>query len=101
MATPADFHRLADAEVLAAQRWYAGRGGVPLAARFLAAVDDATARVEADPALWPPVGHGARACRLKKFPFRLIYVERPNRVRVLAVAHDKRRPGYWVRRLLP
>jgi plasmid stabilization system protein ParE len=99
--TPADFHRLADAEVLAARRWYARRGGASLAARFVAALDDATARVEANPAMWPPESHGARSCRLKKFPYRLIHVERPNRVRVLAVAHDRQRQGYWVRRLPP
>jgi plasmid stabilization system protein ParE len=98
MATPVDFHRLAEDEVLAARRYYA-RFGAALAARFLAALDEAVARVGANPAMWPADVHGTRACRLRKFPYRLVYVEEPARVLVLAVPHDGRRPGYWRRRI--
>lgn len=101
MATPVEYHRLADAEVLAAQRWYARRGGVSVAARFLTALGEAAARVSTHPAAWPPEPHGARGCRLKKFPYRLIYIEEPTRAFVVAVAHDRQRPGYWRRRLPP
>jgi plasmid stabilization system protein ParE len=101
MATSVDLHYPADAEVLAARRRYARTAGGAVAARFLAALDDAKARVSANPSLWSPDQYGTRACRLKKFPCRLIYVEEPARVLVLAVAHDKRRPGYWARRLPP
>ncbi|MBX9622305.1 MAG: type II toxin-antitoxin system RelE/ParE family toxin [Gemmataceae bacterium] len=101
MTKPVDYLRLADAEVQAARRWYARRGGAWLVARFAAALSDAEARVSANPSLWSPDQYGTRACRLKKFPYRLIYVEEPARVLVLAVAHDRRRPGYWVRRLPP
>jgi hypothetical protein len=70
-------------------------------AGFRAAFLDAEARVGSAPAMWPPESRGARGCRLKKYPFRLIYVEEPTRAFVVAVAHDKRRQGYWVRRLPP
>lgn len=100
MATPVDFHRLAEDEVRAARRYYA-RASAAMAARFVAALGDATARVAANPAGWPADAHGTRACRLRKFPYRLVYVEEPARVLVLAVPHDRRRPGYWRRRLLP
>ena len=97
MATPVDFHPLADDEVLKARRYYARAAS--LAARFIAALDEAVARVGANPAAWPPDAHGTRACRLRKFPYRLVYVEEPARSLVVAVAHDRRRPGYWRRRL--
>ena len=100
MATPVEFHRLADDEVFTARRYYA-RAGAGLAARFLAALYDAVVRVGANPAAWPPDAHGTRACRLRKFPYRLVYVEEPTRVLVLAVPHNSRRPGYWRRRLPP
>ena len=29
------------------------------------------------------------------FPYAVIYTERPGVVRVVAVAHTHRRPGYW------
>lgn len=35
-----------------------------------------------------------------RFPYAVIYVDEPDRVLVLAFAHFKRRPGYWIDRLL-
>jgi hypothetical protein len=40
-----------------------------------------------------------RWMRLRKFPFVIYYELRdPALVRIVAVAHAKRRPGYWLRR---
>jgi hypothetical protein len=41
----------------------------------------------------------ADALAARRFPFHLVYVEEPAGVPVVAVAHDRRRPGYWRRRL--
>ncbi len=35
----------------------------------------------------------------RPFPYALIYVDEPQGVLVLAIAHFKRRPGYWLHRL--
>ena len=37
--------------------------------------------------------------RLKRFPFSIIYLEKADRVWIVAVAHPSRRPGYWGYRL--
>jgi plasmid stabilization system protein ParE len=98
MATPVDFHPLADADALAA-RWFYARGGALLVARFLAALDAAVADIGANPGAGSPQLHGTRVWRLSRFPFHLVYVEDPAGVLVVAVAHHRRRPGYWRRRL--
>ena len=98
MATPVDFHPRADADALAARRFYA-RGGASLVARFLAALDDAIADIGANPGTGSPHLHNTRVWRLRRFPFHLVYVEEPAGVLVVAVAHDRRRPGHWRRRL--
>lgn len=41
----------------------------------------------------------ARECLLRPLPYALIYVDRGNDIRIYALAHHKRRPGYWKRRL--
>ena len=41
----------------------------------------------------------ARKLRLRKFPFSIIYIDRPEVVWVVAVAHGSRRAGYWKERL--
>ena len=35
---------------------------------------------------------------LSKFPYALFYATYPDRIRILAVAHQKRRPYYWRKR---
>jgi len=32
---------------------------------------------------------------LLKFPYSIIYTIEPDHLRVIAVAHNKRKPGYW------
>ena len=51
------------------------------------------------PGLGRPVGRGLRRAVLRRFPFSLIYAEEPDAILVVAVAHQKRRPGYWRERL--
>jgi hypothetical protein len=36
---------------------------------------------------------------VKRFPFSVYFIELPTRLRVLAVAHGRRRPFYWGVRL--
>ncbi|HJX28084.1 MAG TPA: hypothetical protein VJ885_09235 [Thermoanaerobaculia bacterium] len=33
-----------------------------------------------------------------EFPYHLVYLEMEEEIRVLAFAHDRRRPGYWLSR---
>lgn len=41
----------------------------------------------------------AAAAWYERFPYSIAFIELPTVVRVLAVAHERRRPGYWVGRL--
>lgn len=45
------------------------------------------------PGVEPSVG--ARRVVLKRFPYTVVYVELGEELRVLALAHTRRRPGYW------
>jgi toxin ParE1/3/4 len=42
-----------------------------------------------------------RGARVWRFPYRVLHVELPKELRVVAVAHVNRRTGYWRRRLPP
>jgi hypothetical protein len=50
--------------------------------------------------LWPGVDPvlGVRRFLLPRFPFAIGYVAEGGTITVLAVAHLRRRPGYWLRR---
>lgn len=95
---PVEFDRRAIEEAREARRFYT-RASAALAARFMLALDAAVARVEQAPQGCSPHLHGTRICPLRRFPFSLVFIEQPTRSLVIAVAHHRRRPGYWRRRV--
>jgi toxin ParE1/3/4 len=94
------FHPAATAELARTAAWYelcrAGFGDV-----FMRAVETAVAlaleRPWAAPA-WPGCAD-IRVRRVARFPHQLPYVVEERHIRVLAIAHTRQRPGYWVDRL--
>jgi len=39
-----------------------------------------------------------RRCRLRRFPYSVVYTQDGPDILVLAIAHQHRKPGYWKRR---
>src|SRR5262245_35107621 len=66
---------------------------------FVRELDNALAQIAAAPQQWAPYLHGTRVYQLRRFPYLVIYREYTAFVRVYAVAHTSRQPGYWRRRL--
>jgi plasmid stabilization system protein ParE len=58
-------------------------------------VERSLVRLGRNPYVGPDVGDGARKLQMGRFPYGLIYRVEAERVLVLAVAHSRRRPGYW------
>jgi hypothetical protein len=44
---------------------------------------------------------GTRKRRLYHFPYTVYYVEFDESIWIVAIAHQKRRPGYWTDRVPP
>ncbi|MBI3128646.1 MAG: type II toxin-antitoxin system RelE/ParE family toxin [Candidatus Tectomicrobia bacterium] len=91
---PVEFHSEAAAETAAAEAWYRERGERAGDA-FLAEVDHAVLQVAQAPARWPLHIAGTRRYLFRRFPFALVYREIHGVIQVVAVAHGRRRPGYW------
>jgi len=70
-----------------------------LGGRFLAAVEEATARALAYPLTGTPASERTRRIVLKGFPFALVYRTDDLGLVIFAVAHHARRPGYWRNRI--
>ncbi len=90
-------------EMEEAAGWYERRQR-GLSARFLDEIERLQVKIAERPASYPrldlPVSDlVVRRALLTRFPFALVFLDRENEVRVLAVAHTKRRPGYWLNRL--
>ena len=93
-----EFHPAAAAELKQAAVWYRDRS--PVAARsLLVELESALARILASPSRFPPYVAGSRRCFLPTFPFGVIYLSNDECVLVLAIAHHRRRPGFWTERV--
>ena len=84
----------AEAEIREAFLWYFARS--PIAAdAFRAEVVETVDRLARDALLWPEDEDAIRRHVLRHFPYTVFYEIRNHTVTVLAVAHQRRRPGYW------
>ncbi len=70
-----------------------------VAQEFLAEVDISLERIAADPKMYPRFSKNTRRRVLAKFPYSMIYREKEDAILIVAIAHAKRRPGYWAKRL--
>jgi toxin ParE2 len=91
------FHPGAAAELDAAVMHYEaqqpGLGG-----KFLDAVVRTIALVTRFPQAAPPISPRSRRCRVRGFPYGVIYQIREDKISVISVIgvmHLHRRPGYW------
>ncbi len=90
-------------ELAEAAAWYkARRSGLEL--EFLAEIERILPMVGDSPASFPrlldlPVDLVIRRALLPRFPYAVIFMDLQTEVRVLAVAHTKRRPDYWLDRV--
>ncbi|MGI9068072.1 MAG: type II toxin-antitoxin system RelE/ParE family toxin [Pyrinomonadaceae bacterium] len=93
-----EFHPEADQELTEAKRWYRKRS--QLAARaFATDINNALQDISVSPHRWPETTLGERRLVLSRFPFSILYRVRENVVFITAVAHQRRRPGYWRNRI--
>lgn len=99
---PLRFLPEAEAELRAAAEWYDDRAG--LGDELAAEVEGVTSKIVEMPGAFAPA-HGVRAsvgaheARVRRFPYRVVFIELEAELRVVALAHVRRRPGYWRGRL--
>jgi toxin ParE1/3/4 len=91
-----EFHPSALEEYKEAALWYEEQRH-RLGLQFTTAVETAVAAILNNPKRYPPAAEGTRVIRLTRFPYHLFFRvdEAAAHVRVLAVYHEKRRPGLW------
>ena len=89
-----EFHPEAEQELAEAKSWYRQRS--KLAARaFATEIGESVRHITSALTRWPEVRPGERRYVLSNFPFSILYRIKNNLVFITAVAHQKRRPGYW------
>ncbi|QQO52764.1 MAG: type II toxin-antitoxin system RelE/ParE family toxin [Thiohalocapsa sp. PB-PSB1] len=93
------FHPAAEAEYLESIAYYESKRpglGATYLGEFERVMDAICEAPHRNPVERRP---DVRRMRMKRFPFTVLYRENANTVQVLAVAHNRRRPQYWLGRL--
>jgi plasmid stabilization system protein ParE len=89
-----EFHPRAEEEFVEEAAYYeeqvAGLGD-----SFISELDAATILLEDHPRIGTEFDSPFRHLPMRRFPHSLIYTIETSRIWVLAVAHQRRRPGYW------
>ncbi len=100
MANPLEFDAGAREDFDDAFDCYAKRSA-GAAIGFAVEIDAAVEKIVAEPERYAKTYAGCRYCSLKRYPFSGIYYSMPSEtlgvheIVVTAIAHAKRRPGYW------
>ncbi len=79
-----------------AASFYREQAGTSLSQSFLGEFEQSINILLQHPGLGSPWrGRRRRRYLMKHFPYSLIYTVSGDEIRILAVAHHSRRPGYW------
>ena len=85
----------AERELIDGARFYAEQATSELALAFIAEVERTLERLSAHPNLGVPWRATMRRFPLRRFPYSVLYQVKGDELRVIALAHQRRRPGYW------
>ena len=97
---PTQLHPEAKAEAKAAfDRFWEQSHAVAL--NFDAELREAYRTLRVRPLICPPYFHGTRHAVLNRYPFSVVFRERLHDIQIIAIAHAKRRPRYWAKRVKP
>jgi hypothetical protein len=98
MKRQVEYHPEATKEIHEAVNWYNFRNQ-GLGTEFLIELKSAELRIAGNPEVWPYYEGNTRRYLLKKFPFSIIYSIYKDKIQIIAIAHCKRKPAYWRKRL--
>lgn len=82
-------------ELVDAAAFYAQEGEHELGLTFIAEFEHAVALLCTHPRIGAIWRGTTRRLPLRRFPYNIIYQIKPEEIRIIAVAHQSRKPGYW------
>lgn len=88
----------ASEELREAVAWYLTEAGPRQAEVLIRDIDARLALLMQHPLAGTPSPNNIRSMPLRVFPYTLHYRVEGDVIRIFAVAHQKRRPGYWQKR---
>lgn len=95
---PIEYHPEARLELIGALEWYSARS-LESAQKFNQQIERAQEAIQRAPNSWAKYLFGTHRYLLKRFAYVMVYRVLGDRIQIVAIAHGRRKPGYWVDRL--
>lgn len=92
-----EFHPDVAKEIKSSYQWYQNKAE-GLGEDFLSELETGYQAIRELPNTWPKFERGFRRFLLSKFPFSIIYQSNEEVVFIVAIMHNSREPGYWIKR---
>lgn len=86
----------AEQELVDAATFYAAEASTALGLAFIAEVDRSRRLLEGQPMIGSVWRGTIRRLTLRRFPFSVVYLVGADVIQVIAIAHQRRKPGYWM-----
>ena len=91
-------HPGALADLNDAAAFYTGRADKQLGFALILEYERAIARLASNPELGATWRGDVRRFPLQRFPYSIVYQIKQQEIRIVALAHQRRRPAYWKNR---
>lgn len=89
---------LAELELVEGAAYYAREANAQIAGAFVSEFDRCAKLLGEYPKLGSTWRGRIRRLPLRRFPYSIVYYLSESEIRILAVAHQRRRPGFWKER---
>jgi len=93
-----EFHPEVTNDIKGSYLWYEDKLQ-GLGDRFLNELEDGYTAIQNFPDTWANFQYGFKRYILNKFPFSILYKVTDEKIVVVAVMHNSRRPNYWLDRI--
>ena len=95
---PASFLPEAEQEMIEAALYYQSQA-LGLGVDYLAEVEHAVHSIATSPHTWPILQGDLRRRLIRRFPYGVLYRIEPEEIVIVAIAHMRKKPGYWMNRV--
>ena len=85
----------AERELTESARYYAQQANIELGLAFITEFERSVDVLRLHPELGARWRSESRRMPLRRFPYSIIYSLSNDEIRILAIAHQRRKPGYW------
>ncbi len=92
------FLNVVEAEQTEAAAYYESQG-IGLGSDFVDELSRTVGRILEHPNAWSPSSRRTRSCRMKRFPYSVIYRVYEEEILIVALQHQSREPASWEHRV--